>query len=99
MKRRTGIALMLAMLALCLSAYAQDSQKESQLRTVRGVVVDKSESAVPGGVVFLKNLGTNQVKGYISDNEGSFRFNRLDSNADYEVQLEEDGAKSTNRHD
>ncbi len=97
MKRRTGIALMLAMLALCLSAYAQDSKKESQLRTVRGVVVDKSESAVPGGVVFLKNLRTNQVKSYISDNEGSFRFSGLDPNADYEVHAEKDGAKSPNR--
>jgi len=98
MKRRAGIAaLMLAMLVLCLAAYAQDSKKESQLRTVRGVVVDKSESTVPGGVVFLKNLRTNQVKSYISDNEGSFRFSGLDPNADYEVHAEKDGAKSPNR--
>ncbi len=97
MKRRAGIVLMLAILVLCFTAYAQDSKKESQLRTVRGVVVDKSESAVPGGVVFLKNLRTNQVKSYISDNEGSFRFSGLDPNADYEVHAEKDGAESPKR--
>ena len=61
MKRRSVVLLLLAMLLLGVAAYAQDSKKESQLRTVRGVVVDKSESAVQGGVVFLKNLRTNQV--------------------------------------
>ncbi len=97
MKRRSVVLLLLAMLLLGVAAYAQDSKKESQLRTVRGVVVDKSESAVQGGVVFLKNLRTNQVRSYIADNEGSFRFSGLDPNADYEVHAEKDGAKSPTR--
>src|SRR5882762_8108341 len=97
MKRRAGIALILAMLMLGVTAYAQDSKKESQLRTVRGVVVDKSESAVQGSVVLLKNLRTNQHRSYIADNEGSFRFSGLDQNADYEVHAEKDGAKSPTR--
>ncbi|HLZ13350.1 MAG TPA: carboxypeptidase-like regulatory domain-containing protein [Candidatus Acidoferrum sp.] len=97
MKRRTGIVFILAMLVLCVASYAQDAKKESQLRTVRGVVVDKSESTVQGGVVFLKNLRTNQVRSYIADSEGSFRFSGLDPNADYEVHAEKDGAKSPTR--
>ena len=94
MKRRAAIGLILGMLVLALSTYSQDSQKESQLRTVRGVVVDKGESTVQGSVVFLKNLRTNQVRSYIADNEGSFRFSGLDPNIDYEVHAEKDGAKS-----
>lgn len=97
MRRRAGIVLILAMLVFCVTGYAQDAKKEAQLRTVRGVVVDKSESTVQGGVVFLKNLRTNQVRSYIADNEGSFRFSGLDPNADYEVHAEKDGAKSATR--
>ena len=97
MKRRTSIFLLIALLAGGCVALAQDAKKESQLRTVRGVVVDKGEAAVEGGVVFLKNLRTNQVRSYIADNEGSFRFSGLDPNADYEVHAEKDGAKSPTR--
>ena len=97
MKRRVGIFFFLALLIFAVAANAQDSKKESQLRTVRGVVVDKGESPVQGGVVFLKNLRNNQVRTYIADNEGLFRFSGLDPNADYEVHAEKDGAKSPTR--
>jgi hypothetical protein len=97
MKRRAGITLFLAVLIFAIAANAQDSKKESQLRTVRGIVVDKGESPVQGGVVFLKNLRNNQVRSYIADNEGLFRFSGLDPNADYEVHAEKDGAKSPTR--
>jgi len=97
MKRRTWIVLLVAVLFFGVSVVAQDSKKESQLRTVRGVVVDKGENPVEGGVVFLKNLRTNQVKSYIADNEGLFRFSGLDPNADYEVHAEKEGAKSQTR--
>ena len=97
MKRQVSVALFLLLLLVGISASAQDSKKESQLRTVRGVVVDKSESPEEGGVVFLKNLRTNQVRSYIADREGNFRFSGLDPNADYEVHAEKDGAKSPTR--
>jgi len=45
----------------------------------------------------LKNLRNNQVRSYIADNEGLFRFSGLDPNADYEVHAEKDGAKSPTR--
>jgi hypothetical protein len=84
-------------LALCVSlAAAQDAKREAQLRTVRGVVSDKSsENPVPSGVVFLKNTRTNAVRSYIADEEGNFRFSGLDPNTDYEIHAEKDGAKST----
>jgi hypothetical protein len=97
MKRRTAITLFFALLFFAAAGNSQDSKKESQLRTVRGVVVDKGESPVQGGVVFLKNLRNNQVRSYIADNEGLFRFSGLDPNADYEVHAEKDGAKSPTR--
>ena len=74
--------------------YGQDSKRESQLRTVHGVVSDKAESPVASSVVFLKNVRTNAVRSYIADNEGNYRFSGLDPNVDYEVHAEKDGAKS-----
>jgi hypothetical protein len=77
---------------------SQDSKKETQLRTVRGVVTDKSENPLPNSVVFLKNLRTNAVRSNFADSEGNYRFSGLDPNADYEVHAELEGAKSPARN-
>jgi len=79
------------------AAEAQDKKREAQLRTVRGVVMDKSESPISGSVVFLKNTRTNTVRSNYTDDAGSYRFSGLDPNADYEVHAEKDGAKSPTR--
>ena len=94
MNSRFRVVLLAALaLALCFAAVAQD--KQAQLRTVRGVVADKSsESPIPSAVVFLKNTRTNAVRSYIADEEGNYRFSGLDPNVDYEVHAEKDGAKS-----
>src|SRR4030081_1313157 len=97
------VRLRYLLLALVLSvgvwsAVAKDAKHEAQLRTVRGVVVDKSsEALVPSAVVFLKNTRTNAVRSYIADEEGNYRFSGLDPNVDYEIHAEKDGAKSATR--
>lgn len=72
-------------------------EKESTLRSVRGVVSDKSEKAIPNSVVFLKNLRTNVVISHFTDGEGSYRFTGLDPNADYEIHAEANDEKSADR--
>jgi len=95
------LRLPLLALALCVCACAavgQDAKHEAQLRTVRGVVADKSsEDPVPSAVVFLRNTRTNAVRSYIANEEGEYRFSGLDPNVDYEIHAEKDGAKSTTR--
>ena len=81
-------------LLIALPGAAQDSKKEAQLRTVHGVVSDKSDNPLPNSVVFLKNLRTNAVRSNFADTEGNYRFSGLDPNADYEVHAEFEGAKS-----
>ena len=76
---------------------AQDSKKETQLRTVHGVVSDKSENPLPNSVVFLKNLRTNAVRSNFADSDGNYRFSGLDPNADYEIHAEFEGSKSPAR--
>ena len=99
MSKRLRWLLVTLTLILCASgALAQDAKREAQLRTVRGVVIDKSsEAPIPSGVVFLKNTRTNAVRSYIADDEGNYRFSGLDPNVDYEVHAEKDGAKSATR--
>ena len=89
------IAFLFGILVLFVfPSLAQDSKKETQLRTVRGVVSDKSENPMPNSVVFLKNLRTNGVRSNFADTEGNYRFSGLDPNADYEIHAEFEGAKS-----
>jgi hypothetical protein len=90
------LLLVLASLSVCAGA-AQNSKKEPELRTVHGVVIDKSDTPIAAGVVFLKNMRTNSVRSYVSDDAGNYRFSGLDPNADYELHAEKDGAKSQTR--
>jgi len=84
-------------LVVALIVTAQDSKKETQLRTVRGVVSDKSDNPLAGSVVFLKNLRTNTVRSNFADDKGEYRFSGLDPNADYEIHAELEGSKSSAR--
>jgi hypothetical protein len=77
---------------------AQDAKHEAQLRTVHGIVTDKSEAPLTSAVVFLKNTRSNVVRSYITDAAGNYRFSGLDLNADYEIHAEKDGATSPKRN-
>src|SRR5262245_10478862 len=91
------LVVAITLLFAALVAKGQDSKREAQLRTVHGIVSDKSDSPVPASVVFLKNVRTNAVRSYIADHEGNYKFSGLDPNVDYEVHAEKEGAKSTTR--
>jgi hypothetical protein len=69
-------------------------QRSSAQRVVQGKVVDKSDAAVKGAVVYLKDDHTLAVKSYISDDKGGYRFGQLAQNTDYELWAESDGKKS-----
>ena len=90
-----AVALTLALLAGV--SMAQDSKHESPLRTVRGVVMDKSDSPIAESVVFLKNTRIIVVRSSYTDATGNYRFSGLDPNVDYEVHAEKDGVKSSTR--
>lgn len=85
------------LLTATMAVAQQDAKHEASLKSVRGVVSDKSETPIAAGVVFLKNTRSNAVRSYISDDTGNYRFSGLDPNADYEIHAEKDGAKSQTR--
>jgi Carboxypeptidase regulatory-like domain len=93
---------MILMLGICLlflagAAVGQSSKKEAQLRTVQGIVTDKSDNPIQNSVVFLKNLRTNIVLSHFTNEEGNYRFAGLDPNVDYEIHAEIDDQKSATR--
>jgi hypothetical protein len=92
-----GSTRVLACGALVVLAVVWAAAQTPQLRTVHGVVMDKSDNPVASAVVFLKNTRNNNVRSYISDDQGNYRFSGLDPNTDYEVHAEKDNAKSSTR--
>jgi len=95
--RRRVCILAVGLSFFAAASMAQDKKHEAQLRTVRGLVTDKTDSPLSSSVVFLKNLRTNSVRSSYTDDTGSYRFSGLDPNADYELHAEKEGAKSTTR--
>jgi len=96
--RMPGLAVFIMLTALAATALiAQEKPKgkESELRTVRGTVVDKDEAPVDSAVVYLKNVHTQDIITHLSDSDGTFRFSGLDLNVDYEIHAEQNGWTSS----
>lgn len=80
-----------------LGAVSAQQEKEAQVRTIHGVVVDKQDNVVSGGIVYLQNKKTQIIRTYISDDTGQYRFSGLDLNVDYEIHAELNGLTSISR--
>lgn len=92
--------LVAAALALSGAAGAQlfprgnKKDRESQLRTLDGLVRGQGDAPLAGAVVYLKNVKTLAVKSLYTGEDGSYRFNALSPNSDYEVFAEYNGKRS-----
>lgn len=80
--------------AQAMYAGAPTSDKEPQVRALTGEVMDDREQPVGGAIVYLKNIKTMAVKTFITGQDGSYRFNALSPNVDYEVYAEHNGKRS-----
>lgn len=92
-KQITAATLVVLALALLAAAPAM-ADNPPQVRSLQGQVMDDREAPVAGAVVYLKNTKTLAVKTFIVDKDGSYRFNALSPNVDYEVYAENQGKKS-----
>lgn len=87
-------------LAVCLMGTAASVVEPLSLlaqaapRTVTGKVTDKSDAALKGAIVYLKDDHTLSIKSFIADESGAFRFGQLSSSTDYELWAEHNGKKS-----
>ncbi|HZU08645.1 MAG TPA: carboxypeptidase-like regulatory domain-containing protein [Pseudacidobacterium sp.] len=89
-KAGTVLALALCFL-LAYGALAQDT------RSVEGKVYAQG-SPVAGAVVYLQDSKTNNVKSFISTQDGSYRFGQLSTDVDYQIWAEYKGSKSEKKN-
>jgi Carboxypeptidase regulatory-like domain len=75
-------------------APVQAQQRGPVQRVVLGKVVDKSDAALKGAIVYLKDTHSLAIKSSITDESGTYRFGQLAQNIDYEIWAESSGKKS-----
>lgn len=87
------------MLAASVSAFAEKGKEKEDpnIRSVHGEVMDGRDNPVEGAVVKLKNTKSLQVRSFITQQDGSYYFNGLSTNVDYELKAEHQGKSSPAR--
>ncbi len=79
----------LAILAGASPAFAQHTEK-----MVQGKVHDQNGAVLANAIVYLKNTQSLDVKSYITEADGVYRFGQIASNVDYKLWAELQGKKS-----
>ena len=88
----------LTLLLAVPAAVAQNKKKgdnNSDTRTVQGIVAGPDDMPVAGAVVQLKNTKTLQIRSFITQSNGSYYFNGLSTDVDYELKAENQGLTSS----
>jgi hypothetical protein len=89
--------LLLAASSIAMGQYgvpSRRSEQGQQARSLNGSITDKNDNPVAHAVVYLKNTKTLTVKTFIAGQDGTYRFNALSPNVDYEVHAELRGKTS-----
>ena len=87
----------LSAVAMPHRAVAQKKPKTPVERTIAGVVMTADETPVPGAVVQLKNLKTQQIRSYIARDKGDYIYQGLSMDVDYELKAMANGKESAPR--
>jgi hypothetical protein len=92
---RTVLVAVLAMAcAQLLPAQGKKEKDDPTIRSLQGQVVDPTDKPVSGGVVQLKDTRTLQVRSFITQADGDYRFSGLRADTDYEVKADYNGMSS-----
>jgi two-component SAPR family response regulator len=78
-------------------AQSEKKKKGDQTRTVTGTVTASDESMINGAVVQLKNLKSLQIRSFITQKDGSYHFNELSPDVDYELRATFSGTSSSTK--
>jgi predicted secreted protein len=68
-----------------------------RIRTIEGTVLSSTGAPVSGAVVLLKNAKTLQVRSFIAQQNGTYRFYGLSTDVNWELRAEKDGLTSKTR--
>jgi protocatechuate 3,4-dioxygenase beta subunit len=64
------------------------------MRSIEGTVLSSTGTPVPGAVVLLKNGKTLQVRSFITQQDGRYRFDGLSTDVNWELRAEANGTTS-----
>lgn len=64
------------------------------LKNVQGKVFDAKDAPINGAIVYLQNSRTNDVKTFITEKDGAYRFAGLSADTDYSLWAAYQGKKS-----
>jgi hypothetical protein len=98
--KRLGTGFVTALTVVLLLAgvstgFAQNQKKgDTGVRSVEGVVSTADESPAVGAVVQLENTKTQQIRSYITKDNGKYVFFDLSTEVDYKLKADHNGATS-----
>jgi hypothetical protein len=94
-RRHLLLLLLLACAASCWQGFAQNAGQA--VRVVQGVVRDSNDQLQANAIVYLQDQKTLEVRTYITEADGHYRFGQLSSDVDYQLWAEYKGHKSKTR--
>jgi hypothetical protein len=94
-RRQLLLLLLLACSASCWQGFAQNAGQA--VRVVQGVVRDSNDQLQANAIVYLQDQKTLEVRTYITEADGHYRFGQLSSDVDYQLWAEYKGHKSKTR--
>jgi hypothetical protein len=95
--RRFVAAAVCVLLLAAGAASAAKKDENANIRSVQGVVSDAQGAALNGAVVQMKNTKTLQIRSFITRDNGAYYFHGLNTDVDYELRAEYNGASSKTR--
>jgi hypothetical protein len=93
--RKLGLFLTLAVALASLMPLA--GAQDFGIKNLQGKVLNADDAAISGAVVYLQNSRNNDVKTFISANDGAYRFAGLSADTDYTVWAAWKGKKSPSK--
>ena|ERR1700733_1385168 len=82
---------------ICLLVQSAAFAQNNAARSVEGKVYSPQDAPLSSAVVYLQDSKTNNIKSFISTQDGSYRFGQLSTDIDYQVWAEYKGKKSDRR--
>jgi hypothetical protein len=84
-------------LLLTIAMPAMGGAQDFSLKNLQGKVFDGNDAVITGAIVYLRNSRNSDVKTYLSEKDGTYRFAGLSSDTDYSVWAAYQGKKSPSK--
>lgn len=91
-------AAVMAFLVVSLLVPATSIAQRDASRSVEGKVYGAQSTPQGSAIVYLQDSKTNNIKSFISTQDGSYRFGQLSTNVDYQLWAEFKGKKSDKKN-